>query len=69
MHTRRSPRNQAILWKALGGTPKVAAKVDTIAAAERALTQPFLNKRTRAMLERDLIRAKHRAAVTAAMTH
>ncbi len=67
MRTRTSPRNQEILWKALGDPRPVAVKVDPIAAAERALQQPFLSPRTRRMLERDLIRAKQRAAVTRAL--
>lgn len=69
MRTRRSPRNQEILWKALGGPKTEPVKVDPIAAAERALADPFLSPRTRRMFERDILRAKQRAAVTAALAH
>lgn len=67
MRTRRSPRNQEILWRSLGELPAAAIKVDPVAAAERALQQPFLSPRTRRMLERDLIHAKQRAAVARAL--
>ena len=65
MRTRRSPRNQEILWRALGGPKPAPVVVDEVAAAERALAQPFLSPRTRRMIERDLIRAKQRAVARA----
>ena len=67
MRTRTSPRNQEILWRALGGPTAQPVKVDPVAAAERALAQPFLSPRTRRMFERDLVRAKHKAAVARAL--
>ncbi|MDP2322530.1 MAG: hypothetical protein Q8N51_00680 [Gammaproteobacteria bacterium] len=58
MRTRRSPRNQEILWRALGGPTQPLVIVDVIAAAEHDLALPFLSSRTRRMLERDLAKAK-----------
>ena len=63
MRTRRSPKNQMALWRALGGAGTKPAPVDAVAAAERAMALPLLSPRTRRMLERDLARARHRAAV------
>lgn len=66
MKTRRSPRNQEILWRALGGQPK-PAKVDKVtlaerkvALAERALADSFLGRRQRRMWERELAWARIR---------
>lgn len=67
MKTRRSPRNQEILWRELGGKQPKVPKIDPIVAIEHALTQPFLSPRTRRMLERDLARAKQRAAIAKAI--
>lgn len=67
MRTRRSPRNQELLWKYLGSPKPAPVKIDRIAADERALSLPFINKRTRRMFERDLAAAKQKAAVTAAL--
>lgn len=67
MRTRRSPRNQELLWKYLGAPKQAPIKIDRVAAAERALALPFINKRTRRMFERDLARAKQKAAVTRAL--
>lgn len=63
MRTRRSPRNQERLWRLLGKallgpTPPKAEPIDAIAVAERALATPFVGRRTRQMLKRDLARAK-----------
>ena len=67
MKTRRSWRNQNRLWKYLGGPAPPPIAHDAITAAEAALKIPTLNRRTRRMFERDLARAKHRAAVRLAL--
>jgi len=67
MKTRRSPRNQEILWRALGGQRPTAQEIDPIASIERSMSQPFLSPKTRRMLERDLASAKHRAAIDRAL--
>lgn len=67
MRTRRSPRNQMKLWRALGGppAPRLAPR-DPVAVAEKllaaALADPFTSERTRRQLERDIRAAKIRAA-------
>lgn len=45
MRTRRSPRNQEILWRALGGQKEATRPVDKVALAEKALADPFLSPR------------------------
>jgi hypothetical protein len=58
MRTRRSPRNQEILWRALSGEPPPQPqRSDTVEAIRRMLATPILNRRTRGQLERDLVRA------------
>lgn len=67
MRTRRSPRNQERLWRELGAPPAPKPATDPIAALERILARPGINARTRRQLERDLERARHRAAVRRAL--
>ena len=67
MRTRRSPRNQEILWRALSGEQSAeSARSDTVESIERQLAA-CTNARTRRQLERDLARAKQRAAVRRAL--
>lgn len=59
MRTRHSPRNQETLWRALGDEKPEPVKLTTlerIASLERMLAAPglILNKRTRAMMFREL---------------
>lgn len=66
MRTRRSPRNQDRLWRALGGQPPrpvVTVTLDPVLIIESILAKPGLSARTRQGFERDLKRAKHRAAI------
>ncbi len=60
MRTRRSPRNQEILWRELGGKRPELPPVDEVAALERILAGDGLRIKTRRQLERDLARAKVR---------
>ena len=62
MRTRRSPRNQEILWRELGGQlapkpaplpPKTDAEIDAI---------PFLSQRTRNILKREAASERFKAA-------
>jgi len=62
MRTRRSPRNQEILWRELGGP----AKPKPAPVATDTTGMWWLSKRTRAMLERDKARAARKAAWKAA---
>ena len=62
MRTRRSPRNQEILWRSLGGHRPVRPKADDVAVIEAILGDINLAKRHRAAFERDLQRAKIRRA-------
>lgn len=61
MRTRRSPRNQEILWRALGGEPPKKHDSTTVESLTRQLATPGLSKRSRGMIERDLERAKRKA--------
>lgn len=69
MRTRRSPRNQEILWRALGSegeqTPKASTStIDSqIAQEERILADPFMNKSCKAMARRRLANLKIRKAL------
>lgn len=71
MRTRRSPRNQERLWRALGGeapatTPAqaTAGPVETATRIlDRARSDPFTSQRTLRMLERDLAAARRREAL------
>lgn len=60
MRTRRSPRNQEILWRALGPPPepKLAPVQHT---AEEIAALPGLSKTSRSLMLRDLQRQKTRA--------
>jgi hypothetical protein len=67
MRTRRSPRNQDILFAALFRpapveVPKMPIKTD---AEIEAI--PFLSKRTRSLLKRDAARSRYRVAVATAL--
>lgn len=72
MRTRRSPRNQAILWRALGGAPApqpAKAKptpAEVVATLEAALAG-FLPRSARMQLQRELAKARLRGAVRAKM--
>ncbi len=63
VRTRRSPRNQAILWKLLGPPDRKSPVGDEVSRLETILRRPDLNARTRRQLERDLQRAKVRKLV------
>jgi hypothetical protein len=74
MRTRRSPRNQEKLWSDLGRVgakpvPPRATPEDKVRLAEellaRARASPFTSKRTLALMEGDVLRAKTRAAIAA----
>ena len=67
MRTRRSPRNQERLWRALGGppAPKPAPAEDPVEVLRARLALSFLSPRTRRMLERDLEREIQKAKVRA----
>lgn len=74
MRTRRSPRNQERLWRALGqetAQPKpvlvTVPEVDTITAMERRLRELIFDRRVRRDLERALARAKEVRAVRAVL--
>ena len=57
MRTRRSPRNQALLWRALGGPPApppVAPTEDRATIIRRHLATPILGRTLRRALEREL---------------
>lgn len=58
MRTRRSPRNQKILWRALGGEPQKQPKVDEAQMLERFLPDPFISARAKRKAARDLERVK-----------
>ena len=65
MKTRRSWRNQDRLWRALGG-PIESLKPITVESIERMLQTPGLTSRTKRQLERDMNRARIRAAIARA---
>lgn len=64
MRTRRSPRNQEILWRALGGVkPEEKRDSKSVESLERQLATAkanFLGERTYRMIEREIERAKLR---------
>lgn len=60
MRTRGSPRNQATLWRALGGPVAKPAPVDQVDFLERLLAAMPADHRRRRQLEYDLRRAKMR---------
>ena len=70
MKTRRSPRNQMMLWKALGGpAPALKPRADSLELVEQAEKRlndyqcsPFANPRTLNQLRADVNRAKVQAA-------
>lgn len=63
MRTRRSPRNQEILWRALGGPPAPAARnANGIESLERQFSNA--RPRDRKMIEREIARARSRAVST-----
>ena len=64
MRTRRSTRNQEILWRALGGKPEAPKPIDEIAMLEHFIADPFTSPRARRKAERDL--AKLRALLAGA---
>lgn len=57
MRTRRSPRNQERLWKALGGPAPIKHDSSSIESLERQLAN-CIGARTRRMIERELQRAR-----------
>lgn len=59
MRTRRSPRNQEILWRALGAPPQAKHDATTVESLERQLAA-CMNARTRRMIERELVKARMR---------
>jgi hypothetical protein len=59
MRTRRSPRNQEILWRELGNVTK-APKRSKIDILESCLKNPDLMPKTRRQLEQELERARQR---------
>lgn len=61
MRTRTSPRNQEILWRALGGPAPVKHDATSVESIERQISA-CTNARTRRQLERDLQSAKIRRA-------
>lgn len=56
MRTRRSVKNQNILWRELGGRPpeKVPQVHETIESVKQMLLLPHINKRYRRELEKKL---------------
>jgi len=55
MRTRRSPRNQETLWRALGGPkPPPPPKVSNADVARRALAEPLTSPRLKAWARRIL---------------
>lgn len=67
MRTRTSPRNQEILWKALGGEakPKPPALDDEAQMAElvRQMNLPFMNKSSRAVYRRQIEKLRIKIAL------
>ena len=67
MRTRRSPRNQEILFRALfRPTEESRPPVDRVAVLERMIADPR-HARIRRQLERDLLRERYRRASSAAL--
>lgn len=63
MRTRRSPRNQERLWRALGGeAPAKPAARDRVAVVEEMLLREDLGPKLRRQLERELQREKIKRA-------
>lgn len=70
MRTRRSPRNQDRLFKALFKPPdEPKPQADEVERLQELLNTPgrILNRRTRGQLERDLKSALHKRAVKRAL--
>lgn len=64
MRTRRSPRNQMILWRALGGKPEpppqpAAADLKTDAEIDRMF---WLSKTSRNLLKKDMAKRRRTLA-------
>lgn len=64
MRTRRSPRNQEILWRSLGKEGEQVLKTSAptidsqIALEERILADPFMNKSSKAAAQRRIASLK-----------
>ena len=67
MRTRTSPRNQEILWRALGGWSQDPLSPRKPFTAEEISGMWWLSKRTRNMMLRDIEREAHKAAVKRAL--
>jgi len=70
MRTRRSPRNQEILWRDLGrqGQPPPEPRREPVIKTDEEIDRiPFLSERTRRMMKRDSERARKRAAFAKAL--
>lgn len=75
MRTRRSPRNQEILWRELGKSPEVRdnpakpGEPETLEMAisrlERLLQDPFVSRRDKAAYARELEKCQLRLKVKA----
>jgi hypothetical protein len=69
VRTRRSPRNQEVLWRELGGRRATVAcpSIDQrIATLRDFIASPFTSKRARANAEREIASIQLRAAVAKA---
>jgi hypothetical protein len=65
MNTRLSPRNQETLWRELGNVqPVKKLPTNTVESLERQLAAAP-NHKTRRMIERELVTARRRAALSA----
>lgn len=75
MRTRRSPRNQEILWRALGleGEQAPKAPVSTldsqITQEERILADPFMSKSSKAAARRQIANLKIRKVLKGVDAH
>lgn len=63
MRTRRSPRNQLILWRALGGPPPETPKEVPPQTAEEIKAMWWISKRSRNMRLRELAKRETRARI------
>jgi hypothetical protein len=66
MRTRRSPRNQDILWRALGDPAPTKGDSTSVESLESQLAMAkanFLGQRTYRQIEREIARAKMRKAL------
>lgn len=69
MKTRRSPRNQEILFRALfAPAPVSKPETNPLASLERQLANCF-GARTRKMIEREIVSLKQRIAFRKALSH